>query len=117
MKKIMILIFLGFSSMTLSQKLIDKLDFDKMRADLEVQILDVRTLNELQEGYIPEAIHIDYFLKDFIVQCSSKLDKKKPLVVYCASGGRSSRACKELSRVGFKIIFDLDGGYDHWKLE
>jgi len=117
MKKLMILIFLAFSSMTFSQKLIDKEGLYKLRANLEVQILDVRTLNEIQQGYIPESIHIDYFSKNFILTCCSKLDKKKPLVVYCASGGRSSRACKELSRVGFKIIFDLDGGYDHWSAE
>ncbi|HBW86879.1 MAG TPA: hypothetical protein DEF82_09115 [Crocinitomicaceae bacterium] len=49
-------------------------------------------------------------------QCESKFDKKKPLLVYCAAGGRSSKAIKNLSKAGFRKVYDLEGGFDDWRL-
>jgi rhodanese-related sulfurtransferase len=43
------------------------------------------------------------------------LDKNKPVLVYCAAGGRSASAAKDLKKAGFKKVYDLEGGYDAWE--
>ena len=43
-----------------------------------------------------------------------QLDKEKPIAVYCKSGGRSGGASKLLLELGFKEIYDLEGGILNW---
>ncbi|MEZ4900830.1 MAG: rhodanese-like domain-containing protein [Spirosomataceae bacterium] len=38
-----------------------------------------------------------------------KLDKNKPVFVYCAAGGRSTKASQILKEAGFKTIYNLQG--------
>ncbi len=40
------------------------------------------------------------------------IGKKDKIIVFCAGGGRSAMASKKLSRLGFKMIYDLEGGYE-----
>lgn len=77
-------------------------------------ILDVRTPEEWKEGVIGNATKIDYWGKDFTNKIE-KLDKNEPILIYCKSGGRSSRAAKVLIDKGFTKIFNLDGGITAWK--
>lgn len=79
----------------------------------EGTILDVRTPNEWAEGIIEGAVKINYFNTDFTKQLE-KLDKTKPVYVYCKVGGRSSGAAKKLKKSGFTKIYDLDGGITAW---
>lgn len=116
MKNLIILFALGLSTVSISQKTIKNEEFNKLRVRSDAQVLDIRTSKEVQEGKIPNSINIDFFAKDFINQCESKFDKKKPLLVYCAAGGRSSKAIKNLSKAGFKKVYDLEGGFDDWRL-
>jgi rhodanese-related sulfurtransferase len=46
-----------------------------------------------------------------------KLDKSKKYIVYCKSGGRSSRAVETMSEKGFKYIYELEGGISSWSGE
>ena len=80
-------------------------------------LLDVRTKNEYDKGHIKNAKLIDYFSDDFINNCEEYLDKNKPIYVYCKSGGRSKKASKILSDIGFTKIYDLQGGYLSWQKE
>lgn len=90
-------------------------DFEKKMATSPTKtILDVRTAGEYQSGHIQDAILMDYYKSDFKQQLS-KLDKNKPVFVYCASGGRSGSASDILSDMGFKQIYDLQGGINAWK--
>lgn len=82
----------------------------------EVQLIDVRTLEEYEEGAIEGASLIDFYSEDFEVN-ALKLDKNKPVYLYCKRGVRSWKAAKQLSNLGFKNIYDLKGGYDAWKLK
>ena len=82
--------------------------------DKNAQILDVRTANEVAQGKIQGSLNIDYFKADFMEIAKSKLDKNKPVLVYCAAGGRSASAAKDLKKAGFKSVYDLEGGYDNW---
>ena len=77
-------------------------------------VLDVRTAQETATGMIPGAIGIDFFAPDFGQQLT-KLDKTKPVFVYCAVGGRSARAMQQMQQVGFKTVYNLTGGMGAWQ--
>ena len=81
----------------------------------EIQLLDVRTPQEYQQGYIEGAILINFFDSDFVSKVSARFDKNEPLYIYCAVGGRSNKAAKKLISVGFDSIYDLKGGFNKWK--
>jgi rhodanese-related sulfurtransferase len=97
------------------QKRISQSEFKKLMKDKNAQILDVRTVNEVSQGKIQGSLNIDYFKADFMETAKNKLDKNKPVLVYCAAGGRSASAAKDLKKAGFKKVYDLEGGYDNWK--
>lgn len=42
------------------------------------------------------------------------MDPNIPIAVYCMSGHRSTVACKKLEQLGFKTIYELDGGIIRW---
>ena len=81
----------------------------------EIQLLDVRTPQEYQQGYIEGAVLINFFDSDFVTKVSTRFNKNKPLYIYCAVGGRSNKAAKKLISVGFEPIYDLKGGFNKWK--
>ena len=86
-----------------------------LRSDPTVQLLDVRTPAEWQQtGTVEGARRINFNSPDFQAQVAS-LDKEKPVVVYCAAGGRSPRAAAVLVEMGFKKVFDFAGGMNEWK--
>lgn len=75
------------------------------------QLLDVRTPNEWASGKLGSSKCVDFLAGDF-KQNIEKLDKTKPVFVYCAAGGRSAKATAELEKAGFKNIYNLSGaGY------
>lgn len=80
------------------------------------QILDVRTPQEFAEGRIEKASNIDW-LGEHFVEGTKTLDKNKAVYVYCRSGKRSLKAAEKLSELGFKNIYNLDGGYLKWSAE
>jgi len=77
------------------------------------QILDVRTPAEWEGGTIKGATKMNFFDKDFDKQLE-KLDKTKPVYVYCKSGGRSGKAAKKMEKMGFTTIYNLLGGIGAW---
>lgn len=64
-------------------------------------IVDVRDPEEFNEGHIPGSINIS--ASTFASQ-SGVLDKKKKIIVYCNSGGRSYNAYRKLMKLGYKDI-------------
>lgn len=91
-------------------QVLNKSDFKKAIAGQNVQLLDVRTPEEFSEGFIEGAININIYDKTFADKIS-KLDKSKPVYVYCRSGARSQSAAKQMQQLGFTSIIDLKGGY------
>jgi hydroxyacylglutathione hydrolase len=77
----------------------------------DFQLLDVRTPHEWDEGHIPDARY--RFLGDLPEKLSS-LDRDKPVVVYCASGYRSSLAASLLQASGFRTVHNVPGGHTAW---
>src|SRR6056297_2018836 len=86
---------------------------DKMKSEPGT-ILDVRTPQETAEGVIEGAVLMDFYEDDF-AQSFQKLDKEKPVYVYCAKGGRSSNAAEMMVEAGFVKVYNLDGGMSAWK--
>jgi len=72
-------------------------------------ILDVRNSLELKESKIKGAINIDVTSPGFADAIKS-LSKDKNYYVYCRSGTRSSKACRIMSKSGFKNLYNLKGG-------
>ncbi|EKB49937.1 rhodanese-like domain-containing protein [Cecembia lonarensis] len=76
-------------------------------------IVDVRTLAEIQQGFIPNAVGIDIYQKDFEEKIKA-LPRDKDIYVYCTVGARSRQAAAILQRNGFEKIYNLDGGIIDW---
>lgn len=81
----------------------------------DLQLLDVRTPEEVAAGIIAGAQHINVHDADFAEKASKTLDKNLPLVLYCKAGGRSAHAADLLSQQGFSKIYNLTGGITAWE--
>ncbi len=88
---------------------------DQLEKDDNAFILDVRTQEEIEEGYIPNAANIDFYLGQDFINEVEKLDKNKNYYVYCRSGNRSGQACAIMNSVGFKNAYNLEGGFMNWE--
>ena len=80
-------------------------------------VLDVRTQDEVDEGVIPNSIHIDIYGGQAFIDELEKLDKAKSFYVYCRSGNRSGQACAIMNQLGFDNAFNLEGGFNEWEGE
>lgn len=96
-----------------SKLLIQKLLPKKIAATQNPQILDVRTPEEFTSDHIDNAKNINWLGTTFVANVE-KLDKSQPVFVYCKSGGRSQKAAEKLNELGFKTIYQLDGGMLKW---
>ena len=97
-------------------KVVDVVKYENKMKQPDVQLIDVRTPEEFREGHLEKAINIDITADNFDTKVAT-LNKEKPIMVYCKSGGRSARASARLKDLGFKNITDLDGGIMNWKSE
>ena len=79
-------------------------------------IIDVRTLEEFNEGHIENAINIDFYSEAF-KEDLDKLDKDKIYFIYCRSGNRSGRAMPIMKELGFKEVYHLSVGIQEWRAE
>jgi phage shock protein E len=86
----------------------------KMEIVADAVVLDVRTPEEVEQGTIAGATSIDFKGADFEQQVGA-LDKDKTYFVYCAGGGRSSKAADLMKDKGFTRVYSLEGGITAWK--
>jgi hydroxyacylglutathione hydrolase len=77
-----------------------------------LQLIDVRSPDEWQQGHIPKAGHI--FLGE-LRRRLGKLSKSRPTAVYCDSGYRASIAASILKREGFCCVCNVPGSWQAWK--
>src|SRR4051812_49024978 len=89
-------------------------EYDKLRADTNNVVLDVRSAAEFEKGRIPGATNIDISSSKFAEKVAA-LDTNKTYLVNCAVGMRSARACKKMETMGFNKLYDLAPGFDGWK--
>lgn len=108
----LVFLFLLFSSPGFAQQKCDTLildvpadTFQMMLEKHDGVLIDVRTKEELDAGYIKGAINIDYRSPDFQTKILA-LDKTKTYYVYCEVGGQKRDGCRIHEVAGF-----LQGGY------
>jgi molybdopterin/thiamine biosynthesis adenylyltransferase/rhodanese-related sulfurtransferase len=90
---------------------------EKAAAELGTAVfLDVREMEEYDQGAIPGAVHIPRgFLES---QVETKIpDRSARVVVYCAGGTRSAFAARTMGDLGYTDVVSLSGGFNHWKDE
>ena len=79
----------------------------------DAHVIDVREVDEFAGGHLPEARNVPLAkLADRISEIEKFKDK--PVIVCCASGMRSGKACGELGKLGFARVHNLAGGVDAW---
>ena len=77
-------------------------------------VLDVRTPSEFASGHLAGAILIDFNASNFTTEVD-KLDKTKRYLVYCRTSNRSGQAVAVMKSLGFKEVYDMDGGIVAWE--
>lgn len=77
-------------------------------------LIDVRELDEYEQGSIPGAIHVPRGFLEFNIDNEVK-DKSAKIVLYCAGGVRSLLAGKSLKELGYENVVSLEGGFNGWK--
>jgi len=92
--------------------LISQLVFRRRRAEARrwvaqegALLLDVRSEREFAAGHLPSAVNVP--VSQLAAQLGRLSDKRRPVVVYCASGVRSTRAAFVLREAGFSRVLNL----------
>jgi phage shock protein E len=111
----LLLATLGFLNCSEASSQVNSLNLDdfvsKIKATPNAQLIDVRSPGEWAQGKIASSNLISVADAKFLEQ-ADKLDKSKPIFVYCAAGGRSSKASEILQKAGFTKVYNLSGaGY------
>jgi len=78
-----------------------------------LKVIDVREVEEVQEGHIPGVIHMPLGLLEFRMH---ELNKNEPYIIVCRSGARSGRATQFLESQGFDVT-NMVGGMLAWEGE
>jgi sulfur-carrier protein adenylyltransferase/sulfurtransferase len=93
---------------------ISEVDAEAARALDGALWVDVREVDEWQEGHIPNAVHVPRGHLESRVEGVAP-DRSAPVVIYCAAGNRSAFAAKSLEELGYEHVHSLVGGFTDWK--
>ena len=116
LKYILLVAFTIFSCSLINNESINQMNSDELIEFIELNdaiLVDVRTEDEYNSGYIENSLNIDYFSNEFSVN-ADKLDKNTPIILYCRCGNRSSMSANKISKLGFNEIYNLEGGILEW---
>ncbi|TWX67771.1 rhodanese-like domain-containing protein [Colwellia demingiae] len=84
-----------------------------MKNDKQVVVLDVRTVEEFEEGHIPNAVNIPH--KELEARLAELTGAKNTqVVIYCRSGRRAEVAREVLVKNGFNELDHLSGDFNEW---
>jgi len=93
----------------------------KLQAKENLMLLDVREHAEYEAGHIPGATLVPRGILEAAADPTYAKHvpalvaaRGRPVVVYCATGGRSAMAAAVLQMMGFEQILSLDGGFTRW---
>lgn len=86
----------------------------KQEAGHSFHLVDVREDNEWQKGRAAGAIHLG---KGIIERDIEKTipDHDAEIILYCGGGYRSALAADALTRMGYKNVISMDGGWKRWR--
>ena len=115
-----ILFFLLFPILIFSQEIdsfYELVSYDIYKNKISIKdalVFDVRTTEEFNLGHIKGSINIDFYDEKLFVDFFEKINKTKPIYIYCRSGNRSKKSSEILKKIGFVKVYDLLGGYKNW---
>ncbi len=113
-----LLLIVSISCKGQEEKGVYTIDIQTVHTDVigkDVQLIDVRSEKEYNQGHIDDAININIADKSTFALKIQKLDKTQPVYIYCQAGVRSRRASKLMTELGFTRIYDFTGGWGAWK--
>ena len=92
-------------------------EFQQLMTSLDgALLLDVRTPEEWNEGHLAGAAHTDYWGDEKELEdAMNSIPRDRPVLVYCAGGGRSGLTAKELVAAGHKEVYNLENGISGWE--
>lgn len=89
-----------------------------------LMLLDVREASEYEQGHLEEAMLVPRGILEaasdfkYAKRVQKLVDaREQPIVLYCATGGRSAMAAATLKRMGFNEVYSLAGGIVQWEAE
>ena len=88
---------------------------EQLKNDNNAIVIDVRTPEEFEDGFIENAINIDIFKGQGFIYLIEELDQSKNYYVYCKAGSRSEQACKVMNQLGIKNTYNLVSGIIQWQ--
>ncbi|PKG44238.1 rhodanese-like domain-containing protein [Psychroflexus sp. MES1-P1E] len=96
------------------ENLNEKKWYEGLKASSNSEIIDVRTPDEFDDGYIEGARLLNIQDSSKFMAELEKLEKDKDYFVYCRSGRRSEMACQIMEKAGIKNAYNLQGGILDW---
>ncbi len=87
--------------------------FEKLNNEGKFILVDVRTPEEFADEHLKGAVNVNFKKRTFPDYINA-IPKDKPVGVYCHSANRSGKAALIMRALGFKTIYDLDGGIKAW---
>lgn len=115
MMKLLLSLLVTGTAFAQQKKAVQVEEFEKGIKQANVTVLDVRRPEEYAAGHIKNAVNINWQNTDEFTSKAAKLDKSKPVYVYCLAGPRSDKATDWLLKNGFTNVIGLDGGIRAWK--
>ena len=76
-----------------------------------VQLVDVRELDEYVAGHIPGALLMPV---NSVYSRVGELSKEKDVIFLCSVGQRSALACEIAAAMGYTKLSNVEGGTDSW---
>jgi len=113
---LIILLFISCENIKGEFQLLEYQSYKSHIENTSVQLFDVRTPEEYDLGHIKGAVNIDFKNEEIFYRSFEKLDKSKPVYLYCRSGNRSKKSADILIELGFSKVYDLNGGFIEWNL-
>jgi rhodanese-related sulfurtransferase len=113
--KAFVLLFVSGTAAAQNKTNVTPAEFEKGLQAKGVQLLDVRRPEEYKEGHLKGATLANWQDEKQFQAQAAKLDKSKPVYVYCLAGVRGDKAATWLVKNGFTNVVNLDGGIKAWK--
>ena len=87
---------------------------DRLSANREARLIDVREDNEWDAAHAAGAIHLGNGIIERDIETTVP-DKSTELILYCGGGYRSALAADVLQTMGYTNVFSMAGGWKSWK--
>ena len=87
---------------------------ESIRISENSKILDVRTPEEYDSGYIKESTNLNIYDSNSFLDGIKEFSKLDSIHIYCRSGARSFQACELMKQMGYENVYNLEGGILDW---